>query len=189
MLRLHTLIASTRPGRVGLPVGRWFAERARAHGKFEVELVDLAEVGLPIFDEPRNPRLGQYEHAHTRAWSERIRPADAFVFVTPEYNYGVPASLKNALDFLYQEWNYKPAAFVSYGGPAGGARSVQMARLIVGALKMVPIVESVAIPFVNKLVEDGAFKAAEAHEKAAGIVLDELHRWAGALRPLRGYQQ
>jgi NAD(P)H-dependent FMN reductase len=185
MLRLHTVIASTRPGRVGLPVGRWFFERAQAHGKFQAELVDLKEVDLPLLDEPEHPRFARYQHAHTRAWSERVKAADAFAFVVPEYNWGVPAPLVNALDCLYQEWNYKPAAFVSYGGASGGMRSVQMTRQILGALKMAPIVESVAIPFVHKQVEEGVFKAHEAQEKSAVALLDELLRWATALLALR----
>src|SRR4051794_21297187 len=116
MLNLHIVSVSTREGRVGPPVSAWFLDYARTHGKFNVEFVDLAEIKLPVFDEPRHPRLRQYEHAHTKAWSAVVERADAFIFITPEYNYSTPAPLVNALDYLVQEWAYKPVGFVSYGG-------------------------------------------------------------------------
>ncbi len=119
MLNLQVIIASTRPSRMGPKAGAWAFERVRAHAKFAVELVDLAEVNLPMFDEPRHPRLQEYEH--TKAWSARVAAADTFVFVTPEYNYSAPPPLVNALDFLFHEWAYKPAGFGSYGGDVGRA--------------------------------------------------------------------
>src|SRR5690242_4177824 len=112
MLKLSVIIASTRPGRIGLPIGTWTHGQAKAHGKFEVTLVDLAEVNLPLMNEPQHPRLQKYEHAHTKAWSATVAAADAFVLVTPEYNFSTAPSLSNALDYVYKEWNYKPAAFV-----------------------------------------------------------------------------
>jgi NAD(P)H-dependent FMN reductase len=117
------VIASTRPGRVGLPVARWFTERATEHGAFEIQVVDLAELDLPFLDEPRHPRLRQYTQDHTHAWSEMVDAADAFVFVTSEYNHGYPAPLKNAIDDLNQEWKDKPLGFVSYGGVSAGTRA------------------------------------------------------------------
>ena len=186
MLKLQVVIASTRPGRQGPAVARWFVEAAIRHGMFEVELVDLAEVGLPLLDEPAHPRLKQYQHEHTRKWSEKVDSADAFVFVTPEYNYGSPPALINALDYLYQEWNYKPAGFVSYGGVSGGLRSVQMTKNIVTTLKMMPMVEAVSIPFFTQFITDsGEFAGEEAHEKSASVMLTELARWSDALKPLR----
>ena len=185
MLDLAVVIASTRPGRAGLPIGTWFHAFAQRHGKFEPRLVDLAEVNLPFIDEPNHPRLAQYEKPHTKAWSATISPADAFVFVIPEYNHAAPPSLLNALDFLYNEWLYKPCAFVSYGGPAGGARSVAMMKQKAVALKMMPMFESVGIPFVIKQVENGVFTPNEQNEKAATTMLDELLRWANALKVLR----
>ena len=107
---LQVIIASTRPGRVGLPVATWFAQRAREHGGFTVEVVDLAEVDLPFFDEPKHPRLGQYEHQHTKDWSATVARGDAFVFVMPEYNYGFNAAIKNAIDYLHVEWQHKASA-------------------------------------------------------------------------------
>lgn len=184
---LQIVTASTRPGRQGPRVAAWFEEHARSHGGFTVEPVDLAEVGLPLFDEPRHPRLGDYEHAHTRAWSETVRRADAFVFVTPEYNFGPPPSLLNALDFLVREWAHKPVGFVSYGGVSAGLRSVQAIKQVLSALKMVPLVEAVAIPFFSRHVdaETGRFDPGEVQEKAARVMLDELVRWTEALAALR----
>ena len=187
MPKLHVVVTSTRPGRVGMPVGKWFFERAKAHGGFETRLVDLKEVALPIFDEPKHPRLRQYENEHTKAWSSIVSEADAFVFVVPEYNYGMPPSLLNALDYLATEWAYKAVGFVSYGGMSGGIRSSQMAKLTITALKMMPIPEAVAIPFFGQLIDaEGNFKGNEGHEKSATTMLDELVKWDRALRTIRG---
>lgn len=188
MARLGVVIASVREGRVGLPVAEWFIERARQHARFDVTLVDLKEWDLPVFAERHHPRLRQYESDKHKAWSAAVAAIDAFVFVTPEYNYGTVPALVNALDYLYVEWNYKAAAFVSYGGVSGGLRAVQMTKLTLGALKMVPIVEAVTLPFVAQAIdrESGTFKATEQHDKGAAAMLDELHRWTVALAPLRG---
>ena len=187
MLQLHVIAVSTRPQRAGFPVAEWFLAQAKRHGKFAVELIDLREVNLPLFDEPRHPRLRQYEHEHTKAWSRTIDRADAFVFVTPEYNYGTPPSLVNALDFLVHEWAYKPCGFVSYGGVSGGLRSVQMTKQIVTALKMMPMFEAVALPFFAQQLdrEKGVFSPPEIQEQAAVAMLDELLKWATALRTIR----
>ena len=186
MLKLHVIIASTRPGRAGLPIATWFYDFARAHGKLETRLVDLAEVNLPFLDEPAHPRLRDYQHEHTKRWSAIIAEADAYVFVTPEYNYAAPPALMNALDFLYHEWHYKPAGFVSYGGQSGGMRSVQMTKQLLTSLRIVPLIESVSIPFFAQHRDaSGTFTGTEAHQKAATTMLDELARWAEALRVLR----
>lgn len=179
------MIASTRPGRIGLPIGEWVVERAREHGRFEVDTIDLKEVNLPMFDEPKHPRLARYEHAHTKRWSQRIAALDALVLVTPEYNYAPPPSLLNALDYLYVEWNYKPAAFVSYGGASSGLRAVTMLRATTSGLRMMPIPEGIAIGFPHARVKEGVFVADEADAKAATAMFDELHRWSDALRALR----
>ena len=182
-LRLNIVIASTRPGRVGPSVAAWFHEVAKKDGAFDVHLVDIADFDLPVFDEPRHPSMQQHEH--TRRWSESVAAADAFVLVTPEYNFGPTPALLNALNYVYKEWNYKPAAFVSYGGVSGGIRAVQVTKLTLTTLKMVPIMESVTIPFVSEHVKDGRFEPQEIHAKSAEALLNELHRWAGALKPLR----
>ena len=185
MPRLGVVIASTREGRVGEPVGAWFVERARRHGGFEVELVDLKAAGLPLLSEPHHPRLQKYTQETTRAWSATISALDAFVFVTPEYNYGSPPALVNALDHLYNEWGYKAASFVSYGGISGGLRGVQMTKSLLATFKIVPIVEAVAIPFVAKELHDGRFPGNEKIDASAGVMLDELLRWTHALATLR----
>ena len=185
MPSLHVVVASVREGRVGLAIAQWFNAAAQAHAGFDVELVDLKTVNLPLFDEPNHPRLQKYVHEHTRAWSAKVAGADAFVFVTPEYNFGTPPALNNALNYLYVEWNYKPAAFVSYGGISGGLRSVQMTKQTLGALKMVPIVEAVTIPFFSQHMKDGVFSPAPTHGQAATTMLNELARWADALHVLR----
>jgi NAD(P)H-dependent FMN reductase len=183
---LMIVIASTRPGRVGLPVARWFAERARANGAFNIDVVDLAELNLPFMDEPKHPRLRQYVHQHTKDWSARVEAADAFVFVMPEYNFGFTAPLKNALDFLHLEWQYKPVGLVSYGGVSAGTRAAQMIKQVVTTLKMTPVPEAVSIPFVQQFLgPDGEIHANEVMETSATAMLNELRRWTDALRPLR----
>lgn len=185
-MKLQVILASTRPGRVGETVARWAYAKAVEHGGFDVELVDLGEVALPMYDEPRHPALRQYEHEHTRHWSASVASADAYVFVIPEYNSGTTPALVNALNFVYREWNYKPAAFVSYGGISGGVRAVQFTRQILNTLKLVPIVEGVIIPLVaQQLDEQKQFRPTEAHLSGAKAMLDELARWAQALQPMR----
>jgi NAD(P)H-dependent FMN reductase len=185
--KLHVIICSTRPGRVGKAVGDWFGGAAQQHAGFDVEIVDLAEMNLPIYDEPKHPRLQQYEHEHTKRWAASVDAADAFVFVTPEYNFGPPPSLVNALNYVYLEWNYKPAGFVSYGGISGGMRAVQSEKLTLTTLKMVPILETVLIPMVPQHLDKatGAFQANDIHASSGTAMLDELLRWANALKPLR----
>jgi NAD(P)H-dependent FMN reductase len=184
---LMIVIASTRPGRIGLPVGEWFEARALGHGGFDIDLVDLKELDLPFMDEPKHPRLREYTHQRTKDWSARVEAADAFVFVHPEYNYGFNAPLKNALDYLNQEWKYKPAGFVSYGGIAAGTRAAQMIKQVVTTLSMMPIFAAVSIPFVAQFIgAEGQFTPNDVMETAADGMLDELVRVADALRPLRG---
>ena len=186
-LRLHTILCSTRPGRVGATVARWFHGFAVEHGKFAPELVDLAAFNLPVYDEPRHPVLQQYEHEHTRRWSASVAAADAFVFVAPEYNHGPTPALLNALNYVYKEWNYKPAGFVSYGGVSGGLRAVQMAKQLVTTLKMMPMTEGVSIPNFGQLIgDDKVFKPNDLILASVKPMMDELHRWAEALKPMRG---
>jgi len=186
MPNLTIIIGSTRPGRAGAAIAQWFAARAKDHGGFDVTVVDLAEVGLPLLDEPNHPRLRQYTRQHTKDWSAIIDAADAFVFVTPEYNNGYPAALKNAIDYLHHEWRNKPVGFVSYGGVAAGTRAVQQLKQVVTALRMLPVYDSVNIPFHAQLLDsDGVLQPNEVMEKAADTMLDELVRTEAALRPLR----
>jgi NAD(P)H-dependent FMN reductase len=186
MPKLQIIVASTRPGRVGLPIGQWVRDRAVEHGAFDVELVDLAEVNLPFLDEPKHPRLGQYLHQHSKDWSAKIASGDAYVFVMPEYNHGYNAPLKNAIDYLYAEWQHKPAGFVSYGGVAAGTRAVQALKSVLAVLKMTPAVESVPIPFFGQYIDtDGRFNGTEALNQAVAGMLDELKRLDSILRPSR----
>lgn len=186
MLDLKIIIASTRAGRKGPAVAQWFYDIAAKHPAFNTELIDLAKVNLPFLDEPAHPRLKQYQHQHTKDWSALIDSADAFVVVTAEYNYSFPAPLKNALDFVYQEWNHKPMGFVSYGGMAGGTRAVQMLKPVINALKMVPMTDGVHIPaFTKHIDEQGKFNGDEGLDKSANSVLDELSKWAVALKAMR----
>jgi NAD(P)H-dependent FMN reductase len=184
--KLYVIAVSTRPGRVGFPLSTWIFERAKTHGAFDVELVDLKEVNLPMFDEPRHPRLREYEHEHTKRWSAKIDAADAFIFVTPEYDHGTPPTFINALIYLVHEWAHKPVGFVSYGGPAGGTRSVQMVKPMLVSLKLVPLMESVMAPLFHKSIDDqGVFKASEMQESHAQAMLDALVKWTNALALMR----
>ncbi|GAB4071463.1 NAD(P)H-dependent oxidoreductase [Angustibacter speluncae] len=184
--RLLVVLGSTRPGRTGLPVWTWFCERAARHPDVEVDPVDLADVDLPHLDEPELPRFGRYEQPHTRAWAGRVAAADAVVLVTPEYNHAPSPVLLGALDALGPEWRYAPVGFVSYGGVAAGARAVQVLGGVVVPLRMVRVADTVALPFVHEHVRaDGTFDAPPTAEAAADAMLSELHRLAGALRPLR----
>lgn len=183
---LHVVIASTRPGRVGPSVARWFYDYAAENSQFDVKLIDLVDFNLPVYDEPRHPAMQQYEHAHTKAWSASVSAADAFVFVTPEYNYSPPPALVNALNYVYAEWNYKACGFVSYGGVSGGLRSAQAAKLLVTTLKMMPMVEGVMVPMVGQsLDEQGAFVSNPLIDDSAQKMLAELFKWTQALASLR----
>jgi NAD(P)H-dependent FMN reductase len=183
---LQVIVASTRPGRVGRAVADWVHGKAVASGLFEVELVDLAEVKLPFLDEPYHPRLKQYVNAHTKEWSATVDRADAYVFVTPEYNHSYPGVLKNALDYLHHEWQHKPAGFVSYGGVSGGTRAVAALRHVVSTLKMVPLLEGVIIPFVPQhLGEDGTLRPSDVMDAGADAMLAELARYSGVLGAMR----
>ena len=180
------LIASTRPGRVGLPVAYWFTQRATDHGVFSIRRVDLQELDLPFLDEPNHPRLRQYTRPHTHEWSAMAEEADAFVFVTSEYNHGYPAPLKNAIDYLHHEWRDKPVGFVSYGGVAAGTRAQQALEPVVGVLGMHISPVAVNIPFVAQFVgDDKKIHSNEIMDQAAGAMLDELLRLDSALAPLR----
>jgi NAD(P)H-dependent FMN reductase len=184
-MKLTIVLASVREGRAGEAIAQWFVTRAKEHGKFDVELADLKELNLPLLNEPDHPRLKKYIHESTKRWSAIVGGSDAFVFVTPEYNYTIPPALVNALDTVYHEWTYKPVGFVSYGGVSGGMRSVQTGKLMVTGFKMMPMVEAVNIPFFSQLMENGTFKSNELHDKAVPIMLNELLLWAEALKALR----
>lgn len=182
---LQVLLSSTRPGRRGAAVADWLRRCAIDHGQFDVELVDLAEVALPLLDEPHHPRLQRYTREHTRQWSKSVDRADAFAIVTPEYNHSYPASLKNALDYLFVEWADKPVGLVSYGGVSAGLRSVQALKPVLLALRMVPVLEAVSIPHVGSMIDaHGVLLADDGQDRAAGAMLDEMARLTVAMKPL-----
>lgn len=183
--RLAILVASTRPGRQGIAVAEWFRAEVEKHGAFDIDFIDLAEVDLPFLDEPNHPRFKKYEHDHTKAWSARIEAADAFVFVTPEYDYSMSPVLLNALQYLASEWHYKPAGIVSYGGVSAGLRAAQMTKSALTALKIFPIAEAVSLPFFTQFIDDGVVHPNEVMTDSAAVVLDELAKVEAALRPLR----
>ncbi|UYG17672.1 NAD(P)H-dependent oxidoreductase [Brachybacterium huguangmaarense] len=181
---LMAVIGSVRPGRQGDKWGRWIADVARRHSGYAVEVVDLAELALPFLDEPHHPRLHRYEHEHTKQWSAKAAAADAFVFVTPEYNYSFPASLKNALDYLYVEWKDKVAGVVSYGGLSGGLRATHQLRQVLEALGLAVPPGTVAIPFsAQYLTEEGGVDAPDSAVLSAQTMLAEMERVGALLRP------
>ncbi len=184
---LQVIIASTRPTRIGGAVGAWFLPIAESHTGFTVERVDLRDIALPLLDERNIPMQQQYEHEHTKRWSETIARGDAYVFVTPEYDFSPPASLLNAIQCLAKEWMYKPVGLLSYGGVSAGLRSATQLRIICTANSMMPLPGAVSIPFAGKLIdkETGVFSPGEVQDKAAAAMLDELVRWERALRTLR----
>jgi NAD(P)H-dependent FMN reductase len=159
---------------------------AKTNGAFEIDVIDLKAVDLPLFDEPGHPMRGEYLNEHSKAWAARVAAADAFVFVMPEYNHSYVAPLKNALDYLHHEWNYKPVAFVSYGGVSAGTRAVQALKPVCTALRMFPLPEQVAIPaFQQFLDDDGVFHPAAGLDESAEAVLAGLLRWTQAMATLR----
>ena len=184
--RLQIIVTSTREGRFGDKLGDWLYNFAQNADMFEVELVDLAKIGLPLFNEPRHPRLHQYEHEHTKSWSTIIERGDVYIFVIPEYDHLPPSSFVNAVTYLSKEWNYKAVSFLSYGGISGGIRAAETARLMVNAVKMVPILETIPIPQYNQYVdESGNFKPNALIETSAKSVLDELLKLDTGLKIIR----
>ena len=190
MFNLKIIITSTRPGRKGPAIAEWFYALAQQHPEFNTELIDLADMHLPIYDEPFHPVLRKYEHQHTKDWSAKIDDADAIVWVAPEYNFSFNAAFKNAFDYLHHEWKFKPAGVVSYGGVSAGTRALEMIKLVLTSGNMMPVTESVNIPFFTKLISpDGVFQPPPESEKAAEAMLASLAKWTAALKPMREVKQ
>ena len=186
MINLRIIVASTRPGRKGPAIASWIYKLCTANPLLNTAILDLSEINLPFLDETKHPRFQEYANQHTKNWSKEIENSDAFIIVTPEYNHSFPAPLKNALDFLYWEWNYKPIAFVSYGGVAGGARAVQQLTPVTTALNMMPLSESVCIPSFTKYIDDsGNFNAENGLILSAEAMLAALTKWAEILPGMR----
>jgi len=184
MIRTAIIIGSTRPNRNGEAVARWVFDIARKRADAEFELVDLRDFNLPLLDEPIPPAMGQYSKDHTKAWSAKIGSFDAFVFVTPEYNHSTSGALKNALDFIYREWNNKSAGFVSYGS-AGGARAVEQLRLIMAELQIADVRAQVMLSLFTDFENMSVFKPDPRHEKSVNTMLDQVIEWGKALKSLR----
>jgi NAD(P)H-dependent FMN reductase len=182
--RIAIVVGSTRPGRKAPDVAEWVLGLAKLRSDAEFELVDIATFELPLLDEPIPPSQGKYEKAHTRAWASKIASFDGFVFVTPEYNHGPSGALKNALDFLYAEWNNKAAGFVSYGS-AGGVRAVEQLRLVMAELQIADVRAQVTLSLATDFENYTRFKPDPKHEKTLGTLLGQLVAWSNALRTLR----
>jgi len=184
MIKLAIIIGSTRPGRKADAVARWVNDIAGKRRDAEIELVDIQDFNLPLLDEPIPPSQGKYSKPHTKAWAAKIDAFDAFVFVTPEYNHGIPGALKNAIDYLYREWNNKAAGFVSYGS-ASGTRAVEQLRLVMGELQIADVRAQVMLSLFTDFENFTVFKPAPHHENSVNTLLDQVIAWGGALKALR----
>lgn len=188
MLKIGIILGSTRPGRNGEAVARWVHELAGRRNDAEFELVDIQEFNLPLLDEPVPPSMGQYSKEHTKRWAARIASLDAFVFVTPEYNHSTSGALKNAIDFLYAEWNNKAAGFVSYGS-AGGTRAVEHLRLIMAECQVATVRQQVMFSLSSDFENYSVFTPREGqHEKSLTSMLDQLVAWGTAMQTVRQRQ-
>ena len=185
MLRVAIILGSTRPGRNGEAVAKWIHGIAAKRTDAEYELVDVKAFDLPLLDEPVPPSMGQYSKEHTKRWAATIDGFDAFVFVTPEYNHSTSGALKNAIDFLYKEWNNKAAGFVSYGS-AGGTRAVEHLRGIMAELQIADVRQQVMLSLMTDFENFSVFKPADHHEKSVATMLDQVVAWGGAMKTLRG---
>jgi len=184
MIKIAIIIGSTRPGRKAEAVARWVHDIATKRSDAEFELVDIKDFNLPLLDEPMPPAMGQYSQPHTKAWAAKVASFDGYVFVTPEYNHGTSGALKNAIDFLYREWNNKSAGFVGYGS-AGGTRAVEQLRLIMGELLVADVRAQVALSLFTDFENFSTFKPAPMHEKSVNVMLDQVVAWGTALHTLR----
>ncbi len=184
MLKLGIIVGSTRPGRNSVSVANWVYEHASKRTDATFEIVDIKDFNLPLLDEPIPASLNQYSNAHTKAWAAKIASLDGFVFVTPEYNHSPSGALKNAIDFIYAEWNNKAAGFVSYGS-AGGVRAVEQLRLIMAEMQVATVRAQVALSLFTDFENFSVFKPAEQLVKTLHTMLDQLIAWAGALKTIR----
>lgn len=185
MIKIAIIVGSTRPGRKADAVSAWVHGLAKQRSDAEFEVVDLKDFNLPLLDEAVPPSMGKYSKDHTKAWSAKIAAFDAYVFVTPEYNHATSGALKNAIDFLYKEWNNKAAGFVGYGS-AGGTRAVENLRLIMGEVQVADVRAQVALSLHTDFENYTTFKPAPQHEGSLKAMLDQLVAWGGAMKTLRG---
>ncbi len=190
MTRIGIIVGSTRQNRFSRQAADWLLGVAQSRGDAEYEIIDLRDVNLPMFEEPISPAYGPPQDENAQRWGKLVDGFDGFVMITPEYNHSTSAVLKNALDYAYTEWNYKPVGFMSYGSPAGGSRAVEHLRGIVGELRMYDVREQILLPnYYLNLDEQGRFRFGETEEKAAHGVLAEVAHWAQHLRAGREAKQ
>jgi NAD(P)H-dependent FMN reductase len=182
--RIGIILGSTRPNRNGEQVAKWVYDIASRRSDAEYELVDLRDYPLPHLDEPLPPSMGQYQNDHTKAWADKIASFDGFVIVTPEYNHSTSGVLKNAIDYLYAEWNNKAVGFVSYGG-VGGARAAEHLRLVAGELQMADVRQQVALSLLTEFENFSVFRPGDYNVAALDTLLDQVVAWSNALAPLR----
>jgi NAD(P)H-dependent FMN reductase len=183
-LRLAVILGSTRPGRNGEAVANWVLTRAKARVNADYELLDLLDYPLPHLDEAVPASRGVYAGEHTKAWSAKISEFDGYVFVTPEYNHSTSGVLKNAIDYLYTEWNNKAAAFVSYGS-LGGTRAIEHLRAISSELQIAHVRQQLSFSLLTDFENFSVFRPATTYDDAATVLFDQLESWAGALRSVR----
>lgn len=184
MLKIGIILGSTRPGRNGKAVAEWVLENANKRGDAQYELVDVQDYNLPLLDEAMPAAYGQYEKAHTKKWAEKIAGLDGFVFVAAEYNHAMAGALKNAIDFIYGEWNNKAAGIVSYGS-AGGARAAENLRLVLGELQVADVRQQVLLSLMTDFENYSVFKPHPRHEDELATLLTQVNAWAGALKSIR----
>ncbi|MER5601497.1 NAD(P)H-dependent oxidoreductase [Streptomyces sp. NPDC002265] len=185
MTKIAIVLGSTRPGRNGEAVGRWVYDAAAKRTDAQFELVDIADYNLPLLDEPVPPSMGQYSKEHTQRWAAKVAEFDGYVFVTPEYNHGTSGALKNALDYVYAEWNNKAAGFVGYGS-AGGTRAVEHLRLVMSELQIATVRSQVALSLFTDFENFSAFKPSSHHDQPLATLLDQLISWSQAMKSTRG---
>ena len=184
MTKIGIILGSTKPGRNGEAVAKWVYDLAKQREDAQFELVDVKDFDLPLYDEPYPAGMQQYTKEHTKKWSEKINEFDGYVFVTAEYNHSIPGALKNAIDFVYREWNNKSAGFVSYGS-AGGSRAVEQLRLVAAELQMADVRAQVMLSLFTDFKDMSVFNPDPRHEKSVHTMLDQVIAWANALKPLR----
>lgn len=188
MLRIAIVIGSTRPNRVAPQVANWVLEQAKKRGDASYEIVDIADFDLPVLDEPMPPSLGNYAHGHTKRWAETVASYDGYIFITPEYNHSITGALKNAIDFVYSEWNNKAAGFVSYGS-TGGVRAVEHMRGVMAEIQVADVRAHVSMSLYTDFENFSAFKPAPQHAQQLSVLCEQLVSWTRAMRGVRTEKQ
>ena len=186
--KIHIILGSTRKNREGEKVAKWIHEQALLRKDFKTELIDLRDWKLPFFDEPMSPAMskGKYTNDIATKWAKKVGEADGYIIVTPEYNHSFPAILKNALDYVYAEWNNKPVGFISYsGGPAAAVRAVEQLRLVTIELQMAPIRDAIHIAGVWGVFNDVGDINEQNYNDRAAKFFDQLMWWTHALKTAR----